>query len=80
MDVFHQSTGDLPQEDCSSLLTLELGAEHFQIHLDAILQMVLPQNQVHPTLSYHLMLPSMIDLHMQPVGMDLIIISFSDDK
>ena len=74
MDVFHQSTGDLPQEDCSSLLTLEL------VFLDAILQMVLPQNQVHPTLSYHLMLPSMIDLHMQPVGMDLIIISFSDDK
>ena len=40
MDVLHQSTGDLPHEECSKLLSLELDAGHFQLPLDAILHFV----------------------------------------
>ena len=41
MDVFHESTGDLPREKCNILLTLELDGEHFETLLDAIFCSVL---------------------------------------
>ena len=82
MDVIHQSNQDLPCEACSILLTMELDAGHFQTLLDTILQLVWPQNQIHPTLLCYLTLPSMIDLHIESASHNSppIVFLFSDGK